>query len=59
MGSLKNLIFRVGSQKKQYTGGIFCKRRTWTVCRFKKWVDRKKRAGVFEGVDTQMHVMGN
>ena len=39
-GSLKNLIFRVGSQKNNIN-------------------NKKKRGGVFEGVDTQMQVMGN
>ena len=49
--SLKNLIFRFGSQKKQYVGGgggAYTKR-TWTVCKFKKGLGKKKGSGVFEG----------
>ena len=47
-GSLKNLIFRVGSQKKKhYKRRIFYKWRAWTVCRFKRGL--YKKGGVVEG----------
>ena len=45
--SLKNLTFRVGSQKKLYRRD-FLKRRAWTACRYKRGLG-KKRGGVFEG----------
>ena len=35
-----------------------CLKGSWTVCRFKRRLDEKKKGGVFEGCYTPMHTMG-
>ena len=57
-GSLKNLIFSVESQKSNIYGGLS---KNGVLGQFADLKGRlaKKLSAVFEGVDTQMHLMRN
>ena len=57
-GLLKNLIFRVGSQKK-YIGGLPKKGGLGQFEDLRGGLAKKKSVVFLRGVDTQMHVMGN
>ena len=58
-GSLKNLIFRVGSQKKNNIQGRLSKKGGLGQFADLKGGMENKDGGVFERVDTQTYVMGN
>ena len=48
--------FLGGFMKNQYIGGDYLKKGTWSVCRFKGGLARK-RVGFLRGVDTLMHTV--
>ena len=59
-GLLKNLIFKgwggVGGVGPFYWANCI-KSWSWTGCRFKGWLGKKKGVMFFRGVDTPMHTM--
>ena len=60
--SLKNLIFRFGSQKKQYVGGGgggSKKRGLGQFANLRKSLVKKRGVVFLRGIDTEMDVMGN
>ena len=57
--SLKNLMFRFGSQKKQYVGGVSKKRGLGQFADLRRGLVRKRGVVFLRGIDTEMDVMGN